>query len=162
MLQLWLHANLPHEVPRFQPRIRYRIVFNELGKTIHSLRHLSDVSQCLFDATRGAFPGFVTVPPNNLPPALEIRHKLGYVHCDVNAGNISLCKSAGMPSDAESAKTTDLTIYEVRTVCSLHLSCPISSFITCNKGTNQFEPIEVRQSTTTSCCLPSSLTAFTV
>jgi hypothetical protein len=49
-----MYAHMPREDLRFQPRIHYRIVFNELGKTIHSLRSLSDVFRCLVDTTSGA------------------------------------------------------------------------------------------------------------
>jgi hypothetical protein len=51
-----LVANLPPIYPRFHSRIHYRIAFNEVGQTIHDLRDLSQVYQCLADATTGAFP----------------------------------------------------------------------------------------------------------
>jgi hypothetical protein len=48
-------ANLPRKAQRFQARIHYRIVFEEIGRTIHDLRKLSQVYQCLADATTGVF-----------------------------------------------------------------------------------------------------------
>jgi len=51
-----LHANLPRKSPRFQARIHYRIIFNEVGRTIHNLHNLSDVHKCLVDVTIGVFP----------------------------------------------------------------------------------------------------------
>jgi Fungal protein kinase len=71
-------------------------------------------------------------------------HILGYVHRDVSAGNVLFYKGAGILCDLESAKrTTDLITHEVRTVRSilLRLSYPYS--LICNKGTNQYEPVEV-------------------
>jgi hypothetical protein len=98
-----IFANVPRKYKRFQPRIHYRIAFNEVGKTIHDLRRLQDVFRCLVDVTI----------------ALEIMHILGYVHRDVSAGNILFWKSAGILSDLEFAKkSSDLTIHEVRTVCA--------------------------------------------
>ena len=79
--------------------------------------------------------------------ALEIMHMLGYVHRDVSAGNILFWEDRGILSDLESAKkTTDLSTHEVRTVCLLPcrvLHTPRSLFH--NKGTNQYESVEVRQ-----------------
>jgi hypothetical protein len=40
-------------VKSFSPRLHYRIVFNEVGRTIHDLELLSDVFQSLHDATQG-------------------------------------------------------------------------------------------------------------
>jgi len=51
-----MFANLPRKSRRFPARIHYRIVFNEVGRTIHNLHHLSDVYQCLADVTIGVFP----------------------------------------------------------------------------------------------------------
>jgi hypothetical protein len=48
-----IEAHLPRK--RYQARIHYRIVFNEVGKTIHDLHRLTDVYQCLWDATIGVF-----------------------------------------------------------------------------------------------------------
>ena len=48
-------ANVPRKVRRFQARIHYRIVFEEVGMTIHDLRNLSEVYRCLADATTGVF-----------------------------------------------------------------------------------------------------------
>jgi hypothetical protein len=50
-----MRAHLPRKTPPFQGRIHYRIVFTEVGQSIHDLRQLSDVYQCLSDATIGAF-----------------------------------------------------------------------------------------------------------
>jgi len=50
-----IHAHQPHHPKPFQARIHYRIVFNEIGKTIHELHRLADVYQCLGDATIGMF-----------------------------------------------------------------------------------------------------------
>ena len=46
-------ANMPRKVQRFPARFHYRIVFDEVGKTIHNLCNLSEVYQCLADATTG-------------------------------------------------------------------------------------------------------------
>jgi Fungal protein kinase len=40
-------------VKRFSPRMHYRIVFNEVGRTIHDLELLSDIFQSLHGATQG-------------------------------------------------------------------------------------------------------------
>jgi hypothetical protein len=56
-------VNLPPHTPRFQARIHYRIVFNELGQTIHQLRCLQNLYQCLLDATIGALFVAVVILP---------------------------------------------------------------------------------------------------
>jgi hypothetical protein len=50
-----IQANLPRKARRFQARIHYLIVFKEMGRTIHDLRNLSEVYQCLADVTTGVF-----------------------------------------------------------------------------------------------------------
>jgi hypothetical protein len=76
--------------------------------------------------------------------ALQIMHIVGYVHRDVSAGNILFWKGTGILSDLESAKkTTDLSIHEVRTVRLM--SRHVLPFTTHNKGTNQYESVEVRE-----------------
>jgi hypothetical protein len=51
-----VRETLPRVYPHFQARIHYRIAFNEVGKTIHELRDLSQVYRCLADVSMGAFP----------------------------------------------------------------------------------------------------------
>jgi Fungal protein kinase len=50
-----MRAHLPRKAPHPQGRIHYRIVFSEVGRTIHDLRQLSHVYQCLSDVTIGVF-----------------------------------------------------------------------------------------------------------
>jgi len=50
-----MRAHVPRETLPFQGRIHYRIVFSEVGQTVHDLRQLSHVYQCLSDATIGVF-----------------------------------------------------------------------------------------------------------
>jgi Fungal protein kinase len=50
-----ISANVPRQAERFQPRIHCRIAFNEVGRTVHNIHRLSDVYQCLVDATIGVF-----------------------------------------------------------------------------------------------------------
>jgi hypothetical protein len=80
-------------------------------------------------------------------PALEIMHILGYVHRDVSAGNILFWNGNGLLSDLESVKkTSDLSTHEVRTVrlMSHYVCLPLHS-PSHNKGTNQYESVEVRE-----------------
>jgi serine/threonine protein kinase len=80
----------------------------------------------------------------NLCIALGIMHSLGYVHRDVSAGNVLMFNDAGLLADLESAKkTSDLTVYEVRTVCFFFFSCAKLPCLSANQGTNQFESVEV-------------------
>jgi len=48
-------AHVPRQTLPFQGRIHYRIVFSEVGQTVHDLRQLSDVYQRLSDVTIGVF-----------------------------------------------------------------------------------------------------------
>jgi hypothetical protein len=51
-----MRAHVPRQTLPFQGRIHYRIVFSEVGQTVHDLCQLSHVYQCLSDATIGVFP----------------------------------------------------------------------------------------------------------
>jgi hypothetical protein len=51
ILRATSRALIPYQ--RFHPRIHDRTVFKEVGQPIHDLRNLSDILQCLADATTG-------------------------------------------------------------------------------------------------------------
>ncbi|KAF8579528.1 hypothetical protein K439DRAFT_1359391 [Ramaria rubella] len=81
-------------------RVHYRIVFAELGQSVHEIRNLRTTFQVLEDATR----------------ALMLMHKYDFVHRDVSAGNILSVDGRGVLADLEYAKRlSDNTQHDVRT-----------------------------------------------
>ncbi|CAE7082260.1 unnamed protein product [Rhizoctonia solani] len=81
------------------PRQHYRIMFEELGEPVHKLRKFTDV----FTAIQGGYEG------------LYAMHLCGYVHRNVNCGNILLVPASGelgqrgVIMDLEYAKKIDDT-----------------------------------------------------
>lgn len=97
----------------YDAKTHYRIVFEEVCTVLHALTSLHDIVYTLWSACH----------------ALEVLHKLGWVHRDISSGNIMLCGNNAKITDFEYAKKMTLPgkkVHEIRT------------------GTEDFMAVEVR------------------
>ncbi|KAJ7135386.1 hypothetical protein C8R43DRAFT_1020821 [Mycena crocata] len=72
----------------YAPRIHYRIVFKEVGRTVYDLNSVPEVMKALSDAIQG----------------LKYMHQLGLVHRDVSPGNILVVNGTAKIADLEYMK----------------------------------------------------------
>ncbi|KAF8579524.1 hypothetical protein K439DRAFT_1620467 [Ramaria rubella] len=93
-------------------RVHYRIVFAELGQSVHEICNLRTTFQVLEDATR----------------ALMLMHKYDFVHRDVSAGNILSVDGRGVLADLEYAKRlSDDSQHDVRTGTLYFMAAEVAS-----------------------------------
>ena len=74
---------------------------------------------------------YSTCRPTDQWAALEVLHKLGWVHRDISAGNIMLCGNNAKITDFEYAKKMTLPgkVHEIRTVRPSILTLMLSHII---------------------------------
>ena len=114
--------DVPHPNLTYSPKMHYRIVFEENGETIDSLRKLPDVMKILGDIVAGMFSLTIHSHDTQLScdTALQLLKKLKWVHRDVSVGNILSCKEGGKLADLEYAmQMGNMASHEMRTASGI-------------------------------------------
>jgi hypothetical protein len=87
-------ASTPHGTPprEFTSKRQYRVVFDEICRTVGDLETLGEVVDVLQETVVGMFsllPSISICSPHTLPmPALQLMYCAGWAHRDISSGNI--------------------------------------------------------------------------
>lgn len=129
----------------YDAKTHYRIVFEEVCDVLHEIKSIRKIMYTLWKACGGEKFAPAFCPLTNGCIALEVLHKLGWVHRDISSGNIMLYGSYVKITDFEYAKKMTLPgkVHEIRTVNTIEITS-MACFNEYLQGTEDFMAIEVR------------------